>query len=102
MNYESREEDDAALAALREVADRNTVQSFKRTILACMLIWAVRRPTTRRRRAVLSVLVLPAGYVVVQYWHMWSVLVHLRHLHPPAVYSAVSCSAIAAISSSGE
>jgi len=80
MNYESREEDDAALAALREVADHNTVQSVKRTILACLLIRAVRRPTTRRRRAVLSVLVLPAGFVVVRYWHIWSVLIHLRHL----------------------
>jgi hypothetical protein len=79
MNYEPRQDDDAALAALREVADHHTVQSVKRTILACLLIRAVRRPSTRRRRAVFSVLVLPAGYAAVRYWHVWSALVHLHH-----------------------
>lgn len=76
---ETPQDDDAALAALRQVADRDTVRSFKETFLTCMVIRAVRRtPRTPRRRAVVSILTLAAGLAGV-HWHAWSILVHFVH-----------------------
>jgi len=69
-------DDDAGLAALRQVADHTTVQSVKQTVLACLLIWTVRRPKARRRGTV-TALALSAGLVIAHYWHVWLVLFHL-------------------------
>jgi hypothetical protein len=67
--------DDAALAALCKVANSSTICSIKQTILACLLIRAVTRPTSRRRGAVASIVVL-AALVGLHWPHIWSVLVH--------------------------
>jgi hypothetical protein len=76
---ELRQDEDVALAALREVANHNTVQSIKRSILAYLLIRAVRRPRARRHRAVFSALILPIGFAVVRYWHLLPFLSRLFH-----------------------
>jgi hypothetical protein len=78
--YEGPEEGDAGLAALLRVADRSTVRSVKETILTCLLIWTVRRPTAPKRRVV-TVVALSAGgaAAVAHYWHVWAILLHLVH-----------------------
>jgi hypothetical protein len=75
-DHEMDEGDDAALAALRQVANRATVRSVKETILTCLLIRAVR---PRRRRAVIFTMTLSAGLASAHYWHAWSVVAHLVH-----------------------
>jgi hypothetical protein len=69
---------DAGLAALRQVAGRTTVRSVKETVLACMLIWAVRRRKEPRRRMVAAV-GLSAGLAVAHYGHAAAILLHLAH-----------------------
>jgi hypothetical protein len=76
---ETHEGDDAALAALRQVADRATVHSVKETILACLLIRAVSHPRTRPRRVFISILTLSSMGLAGAHWHAWSILAHFIH-----------------------
>ncbi len=79
MNDETPQEDDAGLAALRQVADRATVQSIKQTVLACMLIRAVGQSRAPRRRRTVIALALSAGLAISHYWHVLVILLHLSH-----------------------
>jgi hypothetical protein len=76
---ENAPQEDAAVTALRQVANHTTVRSVKETILTCMLIRTVRGPSPRRRRNVFSVLAIATGLMtLVRYWHTLALLLHLH------------------------
>lgn len=68
--------DGAALAALRQVADNNTVHSLKQTLLTCMIIRAV-RPPPRGRTIITGALALTSLAAV--HWRAWTIVIHLFH-----------------------
>jgi hypothetical protein len=79
MGIDTRSPEDPAVAALRQVADINTVRSIKQTFLACLLIRSVVRPPTARVRRFITTTALSAMGLAIAHWHIWSVLIHLLH-----------------------
>ena len=69
---------DPGIEALRLIASRRTVHSIKETILACMLIYAVRRPRPgwRTMAVVTSVLTL-----ISVHWHILHHFMHTMASH---------------------
>lgn len=77
-NDERHLADDAALVAIRQIVRPDTVRSFKKTILACLLIWTIQRSRTPRRRVVISLALLVSVVLVAgHYWHGWSTFARL-------------------------
>jgi hypothetical protein len=70
-------QDDPAVEALRQVASRQTVRSVKQTLLAAILIHAVReqRPRWYHRFAIPTAVVITASV----HWHVWQYLIGLVH-----------------------
>jgi hypothetical protein len=72
------DEDDTAVAALRQVASRRTVRSIKETLLAAILIrTACGRNSARHNR-----IAIPATAVIMAssiHWHVWQYALHLIH-----------------------
>jgi hypothetical protein len=69
---------DPAVEALRQVASQQTVRSVKQTILAAVLIRAVReqRPRWYNRFTVPTTVVITVSSV---HWHIWQYLINLVH-----------------------
>jgi hypothetical protein len=72
------EDEDRAVAALRQVASRRTVRSIKETLLAAILVRAAcgKNSARHNRIAVPATAVITASSI---HWHVWQYILHLIH-----------------------
>jgi hypothetical protein len=77
MAADTQSPEEAAMAALRQVADINTTRSIKQTLLACLLIRSVLRPPAARRRTFITATSVGAATFAIVRWHIWPLLIHL-------------------------
>jgi hypothetical protein len=71
--------DDPSVATIREALAGGTARSFKKSLNTCLIIWAVGRSRTPRRRVWPWLTLIPPLALAVHYWHALSNLVHLLH-----------------------
>jgi hypothetical protein len=71
-------QDDPGVQALHRVASRQTVRSVKQTLLAAILVRAVRTPQPRwsNRFTVPTTVLITFS---TEHWHLWQYLIHLVH-----------------------